>query len=50
MEHKKEYKTPECTVVYFDKDDIITTSSGLNLKDVDPASLSGDVSYDLFFK
>lgn len=47
--NKKEYKKPECTIVYFDENDIITTSAGLtDISTLDPESVTGDLSYDLF--
>lgn len=47
MKNKKEYKKPECTVVYFDESDIITTSAGLtDISKLDPDSVNGDVPFD----
>lgn len=46
MKNKKEYMKPECTIVYFDENDIITTSVGLtDISTLDPDSANGDIPY-----
>lgn len=47
---KKEYTTPECSVIMFDTEDVITTSGGkLNAYEVDAISNNADLSFDNFF-
>lgn len=49
MEKKKAYNNPEYTIIYFDVNDIITTSDTLINGNLESGGNGGDLPFDDYF-